>query len=157
MVQFDTIIIFSSGTILGYLVKVLLDNFLAQGRNRQERKIKIFNEAAQVFRDAFTPELTKIKSTQNIASHITGLYSILEQALHRHESAVIVFKEHLRAADIPRFEKAWEEYRYPDGTPEHAPDMPFIDYVIEGDESEMEKRILASKKIEALLKFAKPK
>jgi len=149
--QFD-INSFVTGTLLALLLAAFINHRLAVARSKEERKIKLFNEAAQSFRDAFILELTSAQSVNRSGPEI---YYILEKALSRQEAAVIIFKPHLSSAEISRFEKAWTHYCYPEGNPEDAP-SPFCDYISDCNEkAEIAYRQVASQKIEAMLSFAR--
>lgn len=146
---------FSLGSVAGGVVGIIAGHYLTKSRDKETRVIKHFNDAAHIFREAFIPELTVSLSTYKKELEI---FYILSDAFQRQESAVIVFKQHLvKTSDIPRFEAAWVDYCYPEGSPEEAPE-PFCDYISEGVEKiEKEKRELAVQKINSILEFAKLK
>ncbi|MFH1075558.1 MAG: hypothetical protein V1753_01750, partial [Pseudomonadota bacterium] len=52
---------FSLGAIAGGIVIGIANHYLSKSRNRQEREITEFNNAAAIFRDVFLPETTYLK------------------------------------------------------------------------------------------------
>lgn len=154
MITFDPTITFGAGTVAGALAMKIIDNWLAKSRGDRDRSLKAFNDAAEAFREAFKPEFISSQSSQAIGG---SYFYVLKEAFNRHESAVIAFKGHLSKKALIGFERAWEEYCYPEGDPESAP-YPLVDYISDDiDHIDYEKRKLASSKIASLLKFANHK
>lgn len=146
---------FSIGATAGAAVGALIGHYLTKSRDKETRKFKSFNEAAQTFRDAFTAELVACQSTNK--EERLQVYNILLDAFSRQEAAIIAFKQYLDCTEVPRFETAWIDYCYPEGSPEEAPG-PFCDYISDCNEKlEKENRKQAIKKINELLAFAKLK
>lgn len=156
MITFETTLTFGAGAILGYLVRVFIEHFLAKSRTKEERRIREFNEAAKRFRDAFKEELLAL--SPNLSKCEKDTSEILEVAFEKHRIAVFDFKPFLSGDELAGFDKAWGEYyRY-----ENAPE-----FTVHGLEQYSAKghgytegrrlRLLAAERIERLLEFAKPK
>ena len=145
---------FTAGGLLGIILGTFLGDALAKRRGDRDRNLKAFNESAQSLREAFEPEFISSQSSQSFSC---DFYYLLKESFWRHENAVIAFKKNLNPGDIKKFEKAWEEYCYPDGDPDGAPE-PLVDYISDSNEDvDREKRHLAHVKIQGLLDLASPK
>ncbi len=77
-------------------------------------------------------------------------YDILKKALEKHRIAYEAFWLELPETKRTAFDKAWEEYLYPELHEESSPG-PLTDYISEGNEEEIRK--LAYSKISTLLKL----
>lgn len=108
MITVETILIFSSGGALGYLLRVLIEHSLAKSRDLQNRHTTAFNQAATEFYEAFTKELTALDPNGPLSG--VDPYKILESALQRHKEAIIKFKRHLSADEAGRLDLAWQQY-----------------------------------------------
>lgn len=149
--QFD-ISSFVTGTLLALLITAFINHRLAVARSKEERKIKLFNEAAQSFRDAFILELTSAQSANRSGPEI---YYILEKALPRREAAVIAFQTTFAVRRNPPLRESMDRLLLPRRKPRRGP-CPFCDYVSECNETvEIGCRQVASQKIESILSFAK--
>ena len=104
MFEFNNVIVFSSGAILGYLIKALIDHFLSKSRASEDREIKNFNEAAESFREAFIPVLKELETDQNDRLILTQFFDQHDEAKRRFESFLNVSKQQ-------SFHKAWERYQ----------------------------------------------
>jgi hypothetical protein len=117
-------------------------------------RAKIFNDASIIFRASFDDELAFLVSDIKPDSSIhETTYDILTKALNKHRHAIDDFKQVIPRRKRHGFNKAWEEYLYPEGYNKEA-DFPLLDY--EGG-IEKEKKDLAHSKISKLLEFAKQK
>lgn len=137
------------GSIFAYLLKLYIDHALAKGRAKHDRIAGIRNNAAIKFREAFIQEIDFLKSGKEPNSSIDGTaYDVLTKALNKHRLAYETYRLELPKIRRSGFDKAWEDYLYPEckgGAGE------FIDYA-DGDESK--KRKLAHDKILNLFKYA---
>jgi hypothetical protein len=107
-----------------------------------------------IFKEAFTNELAFLVSDTKPDSSIHGTtYDILTKALNKHRHAVNMYLLVLPNEKREGFNKAWEDYQYPNGYNKDAP-FPLLDYA-EG--VDFEKRKIAHSKISKLLEVAKPK
>ena len=137
--------------LLGVAVSAIINHFLAKDRDKQIHKIALLSGAAIKFKKAFLEEITFLKYGPEPTSSIDGTaYDILNKALERHRIAYEAFRIELPETKRTAFDKAWEEYLYPELHEESSPG-PLTDYISEGDEEE--RRKLAYGKFSALLKL----
>ena len=59
-VTIDSVVVFSLGGVAGYLVRTIIDHFLAKSRTREDREAKSFSDAATTFRNKVLAELQGI-------------------------------------------------------------------------------------------------
>jgi hypothetical protein len=103
MFKFENIIVFSSGAVLGYLIKTLIDHFLSKSRAAEDRQINDFNKAADSFREAFLPALKELETDQSDRL-------LLNQFFDQHDEAKRRFESYLKGPKLHSFFKAWEQY-----------------------------------------------
>ena len=104
MFEFNNVVVFSSGAVLGYLIKALIDHYLSKSRATEERQINDFNEAADSFREAFIPVLKELETDQTDRL-------ILKQFFDQHDEARRRFENFLNGSKLQSFRKAREQYR----------------------------------------------
>ena len=102
--EFKNVVVFSSGAVLGYLIKALIDHYLSKSRSAEDRKINDFNEAADNFRNAFIPVLKELETDQTDRL-------ILRQFFDQHDEARRRFEGFLNGSKLQSFREAWERYR----------------------------------------------
>jgi len=107
-VTIDNIVVFSLGGVAGYLVRTLIDHFLAKSRTREDREAKRFEDAATSFRSKVLAELE-------------GIYPItrpwwdesvlprFQQSISKVETAAAEFRHFIKRK--PEFDNAVKEYR----------------------------------------------
>lgn len=123
---------FSVGAIAGGALIGVANHFLSKSRNREDREITDFNEAATAFTDAFRHEISFLR--YNIG--IDGLQSTdcsISQFLHagmvqRHTEALVAFRKHLTENQRHRIDYSWDEYKKQIVPYKHVP-MPEHDKV----------------------------
>jgi hypothetical protein len=137
--------------LLGVTVSAIINHFLARDRDKQIHKTALLGGAAIKFKEAFLEEIIFLKSGPEPTSSIYGTAcDILNKALEKHKMAYEAFRIELPETKRTAFDKAWEEYLYPDLHEESSPGL-LTDYISEGDEQE--RRKLAHGKISTLLKL----
>lgn len=149
----DTIIgafIGVGGAAIGATIAGIISYFVAGNITRKQETYREYT----IFKEAFTKELAFLVSDIKPQSSIHGTtHDILTKALNNHRHAVNMLMLVLPDEKKEGFNKAWEDYQYPNGYNKDAP-FPLLDYA-EGDD--FEKRKLAHNKITKLLETAKPK
>lgn len=103
MLEFNDVIVFSAGAILGYLVKTLIDHFLSKSRVTEDREIKGFNDAAESFREVFIPTMKALETDQSDRL-------ILNQYFDLHDEARRRFEIYLKGSKLEGFREAWAQY-----------------------------------------------
>jgi hypothetical protein len=137
---------------LGVLVTALITHLLAKDKDKQIHKKALLSSASIKFKEAFLEEIIFLKSGPEPTNSICGTaHDILKKAFEKHRIAYEAFKIELPKANLTAFDKAWEEYLYPELQEKSSPG-PLTDYISEEDEQE--RRKLAHGKISALLKLA---
>jgi len=137
-----------------WALPVLLTALLGSVIYRKQKDKEKFDVAHEAFCAAFAAEFAFLVSDIKPDSSIHGTtYAILIKALNKHTYAVDVFGRMLPKRKRHSFNKAWEDYQYPNCYNEKA-DFPLLDYA---DGDDFEKRKLAHSKISLLLEIAKPK
>lgn len=108
MITFDTTIIFSAGAIVGALAVKIVDHFLAQSRNTEDRKIKGFNQAASTFRS----KLLALLEGYYPSIHSCGAddYAKIRATIPKVESISADFSHFLRGSAKSKFHAAVKEY-----------------------------------------------
>ena len=135
------------------LIGVIIGHFLAESREKRT----VFNEAAEQFRDAFWPEVefldrrflvdrASVKATRRLCN-------VLFDAVGRHQKAIFIFTNHLGCINKYRFKRAWYNYCKGGSNIHYFTEKYPCENVIHRDNSETK----ALKRINDLLKFAKPK
>jgi hypothetical protein len=136
------------------IIGFLAGHFFAIGRARR----KEFNEAANVFREAFIPELSAIKSPSfDETVQPVAPYEILRTALKKHRTAYEIFRLSLQRCSQRKFDRVWHNYYTYDDTGEDAYEH-LVKYSSSfTGNSKKECKELAIANIEKLLKFARHK
>jgi hypothetical protein len=152
----ETTITFSAGGVVGFLLRTLIDHFLAKSRTKEERRVRDFNEAARRFRDAFKEELLAL--SPNLSKWEKDTSEILEAAFEKHRIAVFDFKPFLSKDELAGFHQAWGDYYRYENTPESTVHG-LAQYSGKGHgyTEARRLRLLAAERIERLLEFAKSK
>ncbi|MFA6414049.1 MAG: hypothetical protein WCW53_15285 [Syntrophales bacterium] len=149
----DTIIgafIGVGGAIIGATIAGIVSYCVAVNITRKQELYREYT----IFKEAFSNELAFLVSDTKPDSSIHGTtYDVLTKALNKHRHAVNMFMLVLPSEKGEGFNKAWEDYQYPNGYNKDAP-FPLIDY--EGGD-DFEKRKFAHSKISKLLEVAKLK
>lgn len=136
--------------ILGFLVKLFIENLVTKSRTKQERLQKHFDDAAKNFRASFTEDIVEVESGAR------DTFDILKSSFEKHKAAMLEVKIFLKGRKLKSFERAWQEYC----CHEKYPNQPFLEqYSAKGQSLDMGKkrRQLALERIERLLTFAEPK
>jgi len=116
-------------------------------------KRQMFNQAATLFRAAFTDELTKLTTT------FDDTLKILKAAQAKHVAAVFNFRWVLAVRERERFDSAWQKYYCANQNPQ----SPYLEKYSESLSYEQsgipkqERRRTAIDRIEELLRLAEPK
>ncbi|MGD0278255.1 MAG: hypothetical protein ABSC11_02990 [Smithella sp.] len=114
-----------------------------------------FDAACDTFRAAFDNELAfLISDTKPISSVHGTTYAILKKALNDHRNAVNVFRLVLPKGKRRGFDKAWDNYLYPED--HNKENDPLLDY-LEYSSDDFETRKFAHSNLINLLSFAEPK
>ena len=133
------------GAILGHALSVSRD------------KRNAFNESAKQFISAFWPEVefldrqfivdrASVKATKRLCDVLFG-------AIGRHQKAVFMFRNHFGCINRYRFNKAWQKYCKGGSNIHYFTEEYPCGKVFQRHKSETK----ALKRINAVLKFAKPK
>jgi len=152
----DPFVAFIVGVLLGTLANLIAHLFSVRRERAKERRY-----AAAKFRTAFMAELMALGdkpfpvSPDQQPKIILG--ELLAKAFLKHYEAFLVFKDFLSPKIKPEFDKAWENYCYPDGG---TGGRPLSAYGKASATNEMaEKRTIndkdAIKRIKYLISFAK--
>lgn len=152
-------------TILGFLLKTALVHFLAKGRDRENRQIASFNNAAADFSEVFDNILDLLREPiPDGVEFFTApemVYEILQSTFTTQRNAVARFRRILSGKELIGFSEAWEQYYYPtenENLHDEEKDFYFFSgYISQSKEEEKEKRLKAFNHIETLLSFAKQK
>jgi hypothetical protein len=104
MFELNNVAVFSSGAILGYLIKTLIDHFLYKSRTAEDRQINDFNDAADSFREAFIPVLKELETDQTDRL-------VLQQFFDQHDEARRRFEDFLNGSRLQSFREAWKQYK----------------------------------------------
>ena len=143
-------------TLLGALVA----HFFTERRDRR----KEFNQAAINFRKAIVNEIIMLKglpfAKQPFAAerNKTSTYEIIVRAYQRHHAAYLLFRERLSGVKKAGFDKAWNDYCYPNG---QTSDLEPLLYYAQlepkpGDSVPFDKTYIINR-LETLISFAKIK
>jgi hypothetical protein len=128
-------------TILG----AILGSWLTFRFSLELSNINSIRLAGIRLRDAFSPELTKLQTSDALG--ITEIPDMLKFSFHKHQAAVNEFRFFLKGKQLDGFDKAWREYYYDPN--EETPK--FIQYTDELDPDHE----IAIKRIQAILEFTK--
>jgi hypothetical protein len=149
---------FSLGAIAGGIVIGIANHYLSKSRNKEQREINEFNNAAAIFRDVFLPETAFLKYHANIGGlgSSNNLHEILSSGYLRQLKAFETFKPYLSPVNRIGIDKAWQEYcRHPD----NQETLYFKQYSTKNvsRDREAELKNIALERIEKILEFAKNK
>ncbi len=106
-------------TILGVLIGVLVTYYFAL----RLASINSRRDAGRRLREAFAPELAALHPISGKKD--INVENLLQEALIRHQTAIIEFQDYLRGAEKIQFEKVWKEYYEVGGSPR------FFDYYMD--------------------------
>ena len=106
-ITIDTVATFSLGGFVGYLIRTLIDHFLAKGRAAEDREARRFDEALTTFRRAILTELEGIYPVTQTWSK--SIYPQFRQSITKVERAAAEFRPFVKHKE--EFDTAIEEYR----------------------------------------------
>ena len=133
--------------ILGFVIlPALIAAFFASIIPRKLEERLRFNEAANIFKEAFINEQRLLDYWSHAKRVGIPICDIIKDAIDRHEIAMMKFKPFVCKANIDAYEKAWKDYaeNIEQYRTSRSIDIP-------------DKRKFALSRINALLKFADPK
>ena len=139
------------------ILPILLTAFFASIIPRKLKERFAFKQAAEQFRLAFWPEvefLDKQFIVDRASVNVTRKScDVLFDAVGRHQEAVFIFQDHLGCINKYRFKKTWQQYC------EGGSDIKYFreEYPCENELQQSFSEEKALKRINAILKFAKPK
>ncbi len=114
MLTIDSVITFSFGGIVGFIVSELIKDRLARIRGLEAIRIVEFNKSAAEFRASF---IDLIHILRNAKPMKTGdeCFSTIRQfrtieVNNAHEKAKIRFEPFIDKPDLPGFNAAWDDY-----------------------------------------------
>jgi hypothetical protein len=148
MVAIDSVVTFSLGGIVGFVVSELIKDRLARIRGIEAIRIVEFNKAAAEFRAAFVDYIYTLRHTKSMTEHDEGWFNM--RGIHTdtverdHEKAKIRFEPFINKSDQAGFDAAWEKYRQ---WPEH--------FTKQDDKTDRKDAVL--KYLYSLLEYANPK
>jgi hypothetical protein len=105
--QVDTLVTFSLGGIVGYLIRTLIDHFLAKSRATEDREAKSFSDAATTFRNKVLGELQGIYPIPPVWQPQD--YPRFGQSIPKVETAAAEFRPFVKRK--AEFDTAIKEYR----------------------------------------------
>jgi hypothetical protein len=106
-VTIDNVVVFSLGGIAGYLVRTIIDHFLAKSRTREDREAKRFDDAATTFRTKVLTELEGIYPVTQAWQ--PQVYPQFRQSINKVEIAAAEFRHFSKRK--AEFDAAVKEYR----------------------------------------------
>ncbi len=108
-VTIDNVVVFSLGGIAGYLVRTLIDHFLAKIRTREDREAKKFDDAVVIFRSKVLAELEGIYPVTQIWQ--PEIYPRFRSSINKVETAAAEFRYFVkRKAEFDTAVKEYHEY-----------------------------------------------
>jgi hypothetical protein len=105
--QIDTLVTFSLGGIVGYLIRTLIDHFLAKSRAAEDREAKRHDEAVTTFRRAVLTELEGIYPVTHVWEEQS--YPRFRQSIPKIERAAMEFSRFTKRKT--ELDMAIKEYR----------------------------------------------
>ena len=144
------------GGILGYFIRIFIENRLAIDRMRENIRITEFNKASAKLRAAFAPAQVQIRQPRIIGNSEARVF--FENAITAHAIAVEEFRPF--ACGNSSYQKAWDEYEktvcgYDDmGDAEFKWQTGMVTYAGDKENRDIFKEI--NEKIEKILHFATP-
>lgn len=144
-------------TIIGAVVGALITGIAAYYFSIRLGRRHDFNKAAATFRSVFTDELRQLNDYVTLPEDINdeAILEMLKSSRTKYENAFIQFKPYLGSSKKDSFEKAWQDFCYPQGgNPKQMPG-PFYEYFIDLPKTDAVNLVII--KINGLLEFAKPK
>jgi hypothetical protein len=106
-ITIDTVVTFSLGGIVGYLVRTLIDHFLAKSRSAEDREAKRFDEAVTTFRRSILTELEGIYPVTHIWENT--VFPRFQQSVNKIETAAAEFRHFIKRK--AEFDVAVKKYR----------------------------------------------
>lgn len=144
--------------LLGSLVSALINTFLAKDRDKQIRRFIAISDAGREFSEAFIQvrDLLEIMPPTDpaVGNEWQKTYRLLQGFYKQHRTAVRKFEDILPLKERASFRECWNTYCCYDKQNNVAT---FSDYQSEPMEEELQKRHLATSRIEALLKYTQIK
>jgi len=133
------------------LILALVAYWLGLRKDRHGR----FAKECATFRGAFADEINLLEHGPTANPITETAHYILKSALDSHRRAYEKFKDRLWRSKRGDFERAWQDYLYPEGNHQDHHD-PLVDYINDSDvNGELAIRKLALEKLHVLLSFAK--
>lgn len=110
-IEINTVIIFSAGGVIGFLVRTFIDHFLAKSRDKESIAIKEFNIAAEKFRNVFYTELEGLYPTPiNWDKYNININAFLHSKFTKLDRAVDEFRRYLPEGERTAFTNTWVAY-----------------------------------------------
>ena len=106
-ITIDNVVVFSLGGIAGYMIRALIDHFLAKSRTKEDREAKGFDDAATSFRSKVLAELEGIYPTPPVWQPQD--YSHFRQSINKVEAAATEFRHFIKRKT--EFDAAIKQYR----------------------------------------------
>jgi hypothetical protein len=142
---------FSAGGILGYLVRLFVEDRFARDRIKFQIEETQINKSAEELRTALLPAITRLNAEP------WNTFAIVREEFPKHLAAVIAFANLRPCARNKRFQEAWQKYQtYQQQTPENAVCSPKRSLIL-NEEAWCKNAQEALSHINHLLEFAKPK
>lgn len=151
MITIANVLTFTTGGVLGYLLRTLIDHRLARSRSIEAIQIAEFNKAAAAFRSAFTNEIRELSDSNNAFV----IQDIVSKSYISHANAFINFKPYLSASRTIEFQKAWDKHCWNNESGQQYPQqMIFLHYTyLDNEVDQIDCRQLALNNINRLLSF----
>ena len=114
MVTIDSIVTFSFGSIVGFIVSELIKDRLARTRGIEAIRIVEFNKAAAEFRAAFVDIIHVLRNANQMKTGDECFHTMKQfrsrDVNHTDEKAKIIFEPFIEKNDLPGFNAAWDDY-----------------------------------------------
>jgi len=159
IIKMEKSIIYIFTSFIAGSITTLFGGILAHIFSERRDRLKEFNHAVAEFRNAFLEQVLFLKDEISDefkpAEYTTDIYTFLTTRIVDSIKAIELFKLHLSNAEKIGIKQAWNNYCYPNGTPEtpdERKDFPFIDYRIP---EYIDSKHIALQNLLSLLSFAK--
>lgn len=111
MVTVVNALTFTTGGVLGYLIRIIIEHRLARSRSIESLKLVEFNKAAANFRSAFDDVLVLLRKNFREDSQTMMIDKIITpEVLDRQDKARIQFEPFLDKSSLKGFSDAWDVY-----------------------------------------------